>query len=98
MLVMQIRQLVGLTGQLLFCTTRVLQVNGTVTMSFMVYTIGIPYSPTVFSFNFVNITILRYYQNNPELERFVLSRLSQLLIQETFTFKDILQSITLDEN
>ena len=54
-LVLQIRKIVGLTGQLLFCTTRVLQVNRTV-RSFIVM-----YAPTVFLFNFVNSTILGYY-------------------------------------
>ena len=56
-LVQQIRKIVGLIGQLLFCTTIVLQVNRTVRKSFVV----IPYTPTVFLFNFVSSTILGYY-------------------------------------
>ena len=55
-LVLQITKIVGLTGQLLFCTTRVLHVNRTVRTSFIV----IPYTPSVFLFNFVNNTILGY--------------------------------------
>ena len=101
-LVLQITKIGGLTGQLLFCTTRVLQVNRTVRTSFIV----IPYTPSVFLFNFVNNNILGYclgpqlYQNDPGLKRFVLLRPTwvQLLIQETFIFKGTLQSITLDEN
>ena len=56
-LVLQIIKIIGLTGKLLFCTTRVLQVNQIVRTSFIV----IPYTPTVFLFNFVNSTILGYY-------------------------------------
>ena len=102
-LVLQIKKIVGLTGEVLFCTTRVLQVNRTVRTSFIVR-----YTPTVFLFNFVNSTILGYYlgllsaiiPNDPGLKRFVLLRLTwvQLRIQETFIFKGTLQSITLDEN
>ena len=55
-LVLQIKKIVGLTGEVLFCTTRVLQVNRTVRTSFIVR-----YTPTVFLFNFVNSTILGYY-------------------------------------
>ena len=56
-LVLQIIKIVGLTGQPLFCTTRVLQVNRTVRTTFIVYAMS-SYS---FLFNFVNSTILGYY-------------------------------------
>ena len=104
-LVLQIRKIVGLTGQLLFCTTRVLQVNWTVRTSFIVYTI---YS---YSFFYLILLIsllwdiiqdygLQLYQSDPRLKKSVLLRFLwvQLLIQETSIFKDILQCKALDED
>ena len=77
--VLQIKKIVWLTGQLLFWTRY------------------------RFFFNFVNSIILRYYlgllaaiiPDDPGLKRFILLRLTwvQLVIQETFIFKDSLQPI-----
>ena len=104
-LVLQIRKIVGLTGQLLFCTTRVLQVNWTLRTSFIVY--------TIYSYSFFYLILLmsllwdiiqdyrlQLYQSDPGLKKFVLLRFIwvQLLIQETSIFKDILQCKTLDED
>ena len=92
-LVLQIRKVIGLTGQLLFCSTRVLQVNRTVRTIINVF--------AIYSYSFLfNSTIPQLYQNDPALKRIVLLRLTwvQLLIEETFIFKDTLQCKTLDEN
>ena len=79
-LVLQIRKIIGLTAQLLFCT-RVLLVNRTVRTSFIVYTIYF------YSFFYLILLIALFwdiikdywpqlYQSDPGLKRCVLLRLT----------------------
>ena len=56
-LVLEIRKIVGVTGQTLFCATSVLQVKGTIRTSFIVT----PYTPTVKLISFINSTSLGCY-------------------------------------